>query len=117
MTNVVIAGYNRSAFTLASKGALRQTRPDDIAAAVVKGLLEKTKVKPEDVEDLALGCVFSRSGARPKHRAQRCVSGRASRQCGGSDHQPLLRLIHAGYSPGRWRHKAGSRRHFHMRRD
>ena len=58
MTNVVIAGYNRSAFTLASKGALRQTRPDDIAAAVVKGLLEKTKVKPEDVEDLALGCVF-----------------------------------------------------------
>jgi acetyl-CoA acyltransferase len=58
MTNVVIAGYNRSAFTLASKGALRKTRPDDIAAAVVKGLLEKTKVKPEDVEDLALGCVF-----------------------------------------------------------
>ena len=58
MTNVVIAGYNRSAFTLASKGALRKTRPDDIAAAVVKGLLENTKVKPEDIEDLSLGCVF-----------------------------------------------------------
>jgi acetyl-CoA acyltransferase len=58
MTKVVIAGYNRSAFTLASKGALRKTRPDDIAATVVKGLLENTKVKPEDVEDLSMGCVF-----------------------------------------------------------
>ncbi len=58
MTNVVIAGYNRSAFTLANKGALRKSRPDDVAAAVIKGLLEKTKVKPEDIEDLALGCVF-----------------------------------------------------------
>ncbi len=58
MTNVVIAGYNRSAFTLANKGALRKSRPDDIVAAVIKGLLDKTKVKPEDIEDLALGCVF-----------------------------------------------------------
>ena len=58
MTNAVIAGYNRSAFTLASKGALRKSRPDDIAAAVVKGLLENTKVNPEDIEDLSMGCVF-----------------------------------------------------------
>ena len=58
MTNVVIAGYNRSAFTLANKGALRKSRPDDVIAAVIKGLMANTKVKPEDVEDLALGCVF-----------------------------------------------------------
>jgi len=58
MTNVVIVGYNRSAFTLAGKGALRKSRPDDIAATVVKGLLENTKVNPEDVEDLSMGCVF-----------------------------------------------------------
>ncbi len=58
MTNAVIAGYNRSAFTLASKGALRKSRPDDIAATVVKGLLENTKVNPEDIEDLSMGCVF-----------------------------------------------------------
>lgn len=58
MTNVVIAGYARSAFTLASKGALRKTRPDDIAATVVKGLLASTKVNPDDVEDLSMGCVF-----------------------------------------------------------
>ncbi|MBD25914.1 MAG: acetyl-CoA C-acyltransferase [Candidatus Marinimicrobia bacterium] len=58
MTNVVIAGYNRSAFTLANKGALSRTRPDDIVATVIKALLEKSKAKPEDVEDLIMGCAF-----------------------------------------------------------
>ena len=58
MSNVVIAGYVRSAFHLANKGALRKTRPDDMAAAVIQGLLAKTKVKPEDIEDLAVGCAF-----------------------------------------------------------
>ncbi len=58
MTNVVIAGYARSAFTLAHKGALRKTRPDDLAAAVVKGLVERTKVNPADIEDIAMGCAF-----------------------------------------------------------
>ena len=58
MTNIVIAGYARSAFTLAHKGALRKTRPDDLAAAVIKGLVERTKVNPADIEDVALGCAF-----------------------------------------------------------
>ena len=58
MTEVVICGYARSAFTPAKKGQLRKTRPDDLAAEVIKGLLEKTGVKKEDVEDLILGCAF-----------------------------------------------------------
>lgn len=58
MKNVVIAGYVRSPFTPAFKGALAKTRPDEIAAQVVKGLVEKTKVKPELIEDLILGCAF-----------------------------------------------------------
>jgi acetyl-CoA acyltransferase len=58
MTNIVIAGYARSPFTLAHKGALRKTRPDDLAAAVIKGLVERTKVNPADIEDVALGCAF-----------------------------------------------------------
>jgi acetyl-CoA acyltransferase len=58
MTNVVIAGYARSPFTLAHKGALRKTRPDDLAAAVVRGLMERTKVNPDDIEDIAMGCAF-----------------------------------------------------------
>ncbi|HET9019499.1 MAG TPA: thiolase family protein [Acetobacteraceae bacterium] len=58
MTNVVIAGYARSPFHFASKGALARVRPDDLAAQVVRGLIERTKLPPEDIEDLILGCAF-----------------------------------------------------------
>ncbi|MDA8248399.1 MAG: thiolase family protein [Rhodospirillales bacterium] len=58
MTNVVIAGYARSPFHYAGKGALARVRPDDLAAQVVRGLIERTKVAPEDIEDLILGCAF-----------------------------------------------------------
>ncbi len=58
MKNVVIAGYARSPFTLAGKGALQKVRPDELAAEVIKGLIGKTGVKAEDIEDLILGCAF-----------------------------------------------------------
>ena len=58
MTQTVIAGYARSPFTLASKGALARVRPDNMVAQVVRGLIEKTGVKPEDIEDLICGCAF-----------------------------------------------------------
>lgn len=55
---VVIAGYKRSPFHFATKGALAKTRPDDMAAAVVKDLIAATGVNPADVEDLLMGCAF-----------------------------------------------------------
>jgi acetyl-CoA acyltransferase len=58
MKKVVLAGYVRSPFTLAKKGALAKVRPDDLAAQVVRGLVEKTKVNPDHIEDLILGCAF-----------------------------------------------------------
>jgi acetyl-CoA acyltransferase len=58
MKQAVIAGYVRSPFQFAHKGALTRTRPDDLAAAIVKGLVEKTKLNPIDIEDLLLGCAF-----------------------------------------------------------
>ena len=58
MKNIVIAGYTRSPFTLAGKGALQKVRPDELAAEVIKGLIGKTGVKAEDIEDLILGCAF-----------------------------------------------------------
>ena len=58
MSKAVIAGYVRSPFHFAGKGALTKVRPDDLTALVVKGLLAKTGVKPEDIEDLLLGCAF-----------------------------------------------------------
>jgi acetyl-CoA acyltransferase len=58
MKNVVIAGYVRSPFTLAHKGALARVRPDDIAAQVVAALVARSKVNPDDIEDLIVGCAF-----------------------------------------------------------
>jgi acetyl-CoA acyltransferase len=58
MKNVVIAGFARSPFTPARKGGLARVRPDDLAAQVVRALIERTKVKPEDVEDVIVGCAF-----------------------------------------------------------
>lgn len=58
MKNAVIAGYVRSPFTPSFKGALSSVRPDELISQVVKGLVGKTKINPDDIEDLILGCAF-----------------------------------------------------------
>ena len=58
MTDVVIAGYARSPFHLAGKGALARVRPDDLAAQTIRGLIEKTGVDAALIEDIVLGCAF-----------------------------------------------------------
>jgi acetyl-CoA acyltransferase len=58
MPNAVIAGYARSPFHLANKGELARVRPDDLAAQVIRGLIDKSGVKVEDIEDVILGCAF-----------------------------------------------------------
>jgi acetyl-CoA acyltransferase len=58
MKHVVIAGYARSAFAPAKKGSLARVRPDELAAEVVRALVARTGVKPEDVEDIIVGCSF-----------------------------------------------------------
>jgi acetyl-CoA acyltransferase len=58
MHDVVIAGYRRSPFTFAEKGALAKVRPDELAAKVVKGLLEATGVEGGEIDDVILGCAF-----------------------------------------------------------
>ncbi len=42
----------------ANKGKLKDVRPDDLAAVAIKGLLERTGVDPDRVEDVYLGCAF-----------------------------------------------------------
>ncbi len=59
MTNkAVICGYARSPFTPAGKGELARTRPDDILAQVLKGLLTKISLNTADIEDVMVGCAF-----------------------------------------------------------
>ena len=58
MKDIVIAGYARSPFTPASRGALNDVRPDDLAAQVIKALVKRTAINAADIEDLKLGCAF-----------------------------------------------------------
>ena len=58
MPSAVIAGYARSPFHLAGKGDLARVRPDDLAAQVIRGLIERSGIKVEDIEDIVLGCAF-----------------------------------------------------------
>ncbi len=58
MTDIVIAAYRRSPFHFAGKGDLAGVRPDEMAAQVVRALVEATGLDPATVEDLVLGCAF-----------------------------------------------------------
>lgn len=58
MTNAVIAGYVRTPYHFAHKGALIEMRPDDLAAAAIKALVERSGVDPELIEDVIAGCAY-----------------------------------------------------------
>ena len=58
MKNVVISGYARSPFTLAHKGALAKVRPDEMVGQVIRALVERSGVEPDDIEDVIMGCAF-----------------------------------------------------------
>jgi acetyl-CoA acyltransferase len=75
MNDIVVAGFARSPFHPSRKGALIDIRPDDLAAQVVIGLLERTKVDPKLIEDIVLGCSYPE--AEQGHNIARIVSFRA----------------------------------------
>lgn len=54
----VIAGYVRSPFTPARKGALVGIRPDELSAQVIEALLARVPVPREEIEDVIWGCAY-----------------------------------------------------------
>jgi acetyl-CoA acyltransferase len=59
MPETVIVDCLRTAAGKAPRGALRNTRPDDLAAAVIRALLDKyPQVPRDDIEDVILGCAM-----------------------------------------------------------
>ncbi len=58
MTNAVIVSAARTAVGRAPRGSLRTVRPDDMAAEVVKAVVERAGIEPDVVEDVVLGCAF-----------------------------------------------------------
>src|SRR5260370_9321203 len=59
MPEAVIIDCLRSAVGRSGRGSLRTVRPDDLAATVIRALLERyPQVIPGDVEDVILGCAM-----------------------------------------------------------
>ena len=58
MRNAVIVSAARTAVGKAPKGTLRTTRPDEMAAAVIKAVIERAGIDKNEIEDVVLGCAF-----------------------------------------------------------
>ncbi len=59
MREAVIVSIARTAVGKAPKGTLRNTRPDDMAAAVIQEILRRVpQLDPNEVEDVILGCAM-----------------------------------------------------------
>src|ERR1700733_5386274 len=59
MSEAVIVDCIRTPVGKANRGALRNTRLDDLAAAAIRGLLTRyPQVPREDIEDVILGCAM-----------------------------------------------------------
>jgi len=59
MTDVVVALAMRTPVGKAPRGSFRQTRPDDLCAAVVRAILERVPaLEPERIGDVIVGCAM-----------------------------------------------------------
>lgn len=59
MREAVVVAYGRSAIGKSPKGTLKDTRPEEYAAQVIKGVLAKVPTfNPALIDDLILGCAF-----------------------------------------------------------
>src|SRR6476620_2776195 len=59
MKEVVIASAVRTAVGKAPKGTLKNTRPDDLAAAAIKEAVNRVEgLTPAEIDDVIMGCAF-----------------------------------------------------------
>ncbi len=59
MRDAVLVSAVRTAVGKAPRGALRNTRPDDLAATAIKGALERVPaLDPAEIDDVILGCAM-----------------------------------------------------------
>jgi acetyl-CoA acyltransferase len=62
MKTVYILAAHRTPSCRAYKGKLKNVQPDNLAATAIRGLIERTGVDGEQVDDVILGCAFPEAG-------------------------------------------------------
>ncbi len=58
MRNAYIVTAVRTPVGKALKGSLKDTRPDELAALVIKEVVNRSGINPEEIDDVILGCAF-----------------------------------------------------------
>jgi acetyl-CoA acyltransferase len=56
MDNVYVVSAKRTAVGKAGRGSFVQTRPDDLAAAAIKGAVDESGIDAAAIEDVVIGC-------------------------------------------------------------
>lgn len=65
----------RTALTKGGKGGFKDTPSADLLAGALKSLLERSKIDPSLVEDIAVGTVLAPGGGATEMRAAALVAG------------------------------------------
>ncbi len=86
MPEAVIVDCLRTAVGKAPRGTLRNARPDDLAASVIRALLERYPQAKDGVEDVILGC------AMPEGEAGNNMARQASLRAGLPDSVPGMTI-------------------------
>ena len=73
--DVVVTCALRTPFTKGGKGQLKDTPAADLLAFAFKALLERSKIDPKLVEDIATGCVLAPGGGATEYRAAALAAG------------------------------------------
>ena len=116
MKNVFIAGYVRSPFHFAAKGALTRVRPGRHAGGRDPGPAAEDRRAGRGYRGSDRRLRHARGRAGPEHRAADGAAGGAADQRRRDHGQPLLRLVHAGDPHGGGRDPDRRRRGLHLRR-
>lgn len=98
--DIVIVGYARSAIG-DFLGGLKDVSLVDLSTTVAKAAMERAGVKPEDVDELGMGCIYKHgNGGNPGRPGGNQVRHpcRSMGLYGGSAMR--LRYESAGYRPG-----------------
>jgi acetyl-CoA acyltransferase len=86
MREAVIVDCLRTAVGKSPRGALRNSRPDDLAAVVIRALLDRHPAVKEDVDDVILGC------AMPEGEAGSNMARQAALRAGLPDSVPAMTI-------------------------
>jgi acetyl-CoA acyltransferase 1 len=73
--DVVVTACLRTAFAKGGKGGFKDTMAADLMAGTLKGLLDRSKIDPNLVEDVCVGTVLAPGGGATEMRAAALVAG------------------------------------------